>query len=220
MTINDYLNLITSAFRQKPNFISVISNNVSTSVQVQDLMLKTIPAYDLDLAVGSQLDDIGQWVGVSRNISVPISGVYFTWDSTDALGWDYGSWQDTTQPTNITSLPDDAYRSLIRAKIAANKWNGSVENAYVVWDQVFSTIRILIKDNQDMTYQLGFYGGTVDSLTLALILGGYIPLKPEGVRLSGTFTPANTGPLFAWDVESDFLAGWDSGSWVNEYIIS
>ncbi len=216
MTINEYLNLITSEHRQKPKFEATVSSNVAVQARVQDLLLSMIPLFDVDVAVGDQLDIIGRWVGTSRDVRVPIPGVYFAWDGAASRGWDYGSWAPTDAPSTLTVLPDDAFRTLIKAKIAANKWDGTTDGAYAVWDEVFSTIKILIKDNQDMTYQLGFYGGTIDTLTLALVTQGYIPLKPEGVRLVGVFTPADDGPLFAWDVDSDFLKGWDTGSWVVE----
>lgn len=215
--VNDYLDLITSAYRNKPNFTSVITANVAVSVQVQSLLSQMIPLFDVDVAVGQQLDVIGQWVGVTRNVAVPISGVYFSWDGTDfTKGWDYGTWQPSSQPADITVLPDDAYRTLIRAKIAANQWDGTTDGAYAIWDAVFPDTTILIQDNQDMTYDLAVVGGIIDSLTLALITGGYIPLKPEGVLVAAYYVSTDSNPSFAWDVESTLLAGWDQGSWLRQ----
>lgn len=213
MILEDYLNLITSAWRQKPNFVKTVSLDVSVQVRVQDLMKSMIPKFDIDSAVGVQLDVIGRWVGISRNISVPIVGVYFSWDGALAVGWDYGVWRDDRQPVNISSLPDDAYRTLIRAKIASNSWQGTTESAYDIWERVFQQYIILIQDNQDMSYDLVIAGGTVDSLTLALLTEGYIPLKPEGVRVNTYYTMPSEGKVFGWDVESDYLAGWDEGIW-------
>lgn len=218
MTEKDYLDLIPSANRQQPDFVDVIKVNVAVPLRVQDLLTSMIPLFDVDVAVGDQLDIIGKWVGVSRNVDIPISGVYFSWDGSDpTVGWDYGTWQPSSAPTAVTVLPDDSYRFLIKARIAANHWDGTTPGAYAIWDEIFTTIKVLIQDNCDMTYELGFYGGIVDSLTLALVLQGYIPLKPEGVRLAGVFTPVDTGPLFSWDLDTTFFQGWDSGSWVNEY---
>lgn len=217
MTVLDYLNLITSSWREKPNYTAMISADVSPMVQVQDLLSSMIPKFDVDVAVGQQLDIIGLWVGISRVVKVPISGVYFSWDSADyTLGWEFGSWAPADTPTEVTVLPDDAYRTLIKAKIAANQWDGTIDGAYAIWDEIFTTVTILIKDNQDMTFDLGVVGGIIDSLTLALITGGYIPLKPEGVRINSYFVSVDVGPVFAWDVESDLLAGWEEGSWVRE----
>ncbi len=217
MTQEDYLNLVTSEFRDKPVFISTLSLNLEAPIQVQNLLtaMMTI-VFDLDLAVGNQLDIIGQWVGISRNVNVPISGVYFTWDGDYTVGWDYGSWQPSSQPTEVTVLPDDSYRVVLKAKIAANHWDGTTDGAYKVWDALFTTFTILIQDNQNMTYDLAIVGGIVDSLTLALITGGYIALKPEGVRLAGVYAAIDSGPVFAWDVDAPLLQGWDEGSWVRE----
>lgn len=195
----------------------MVSDGVALPVQIQNLLLSMIPKFDIDLAVGNQLDVIGQWVGVSRNVSIPVAAIYFSWDGTDPyVGWDFGSWQDNLQPTTITSLPDDAYLTLIRARIAANQWDGTTEGAYAIWSAVFPTIIILIQDNQDMSYDMAFFGGLIDSLTLALLTGGYIPLKPEGVLVNSYYIPIDDNPLFAWDIGNDNLAGWDTGSWARQ----
>lgn len=216
MSLDTYLNLITSAWRLKPKYIATVSLDVSVQVRVQELMQSMIALFDVDTAAGSQLDVIGQWVGVSRNIAIPISGVYFSWDADYTLGWEFGTWQDASQPVDITSLPDDAYRTLIRAKIAANQWDGTLQGAYAIWASIFPQYTILIQDNQDMSYELAIVGGIVDSLTLALLTEGYIPLKPEGVMVTSYYVPVDSGPVFGWDVEASTLGGWDEASWVRE----
>lgn len=218
MTDQDYLNLITSEYRDQPDFTAMISADVGLPVQVQALLASMIPLFDVDAAVGNQLDIIGQWVGITRNVSIPIEGVYFSWDGDYTVGWEYGTWQPSQAPTNITVLPDDAYRTLIKAKIAANQWDGTTDGAYAIWDSLFTTFKILIQDNQNMSYDLAVVGGIVDSLTLALITGGYIPLKPEGVRVNAYYVSVDDNPVFGWDVESDLLGGWNEGSWVRELV--
>jgi hypothetical protein len=219
MQIQDYLNRITSAYQGKPNFTAVVSLLVSLPVQIQTVLASLVTLYDVDSATGVQLDIIGQWVGISRNIAVPISGVYFSFDGADyTVGWDYGTWQPFNAPTEVTSLPDDAYRTLIRTKIAANHWDGTTPGAYAIWDSIFTNFTILIQDNQNMTYGLAIVGGIVDSLTLALLSGGYIPLKPEGIEISEYFVSTDTNPAFGWDVESSSLGGWDQGSWLREIL--
>jgi hypothetical protein len=191
----------------------MVSQCAAFYVYAQSVAQSMIPIFDLNQAVGAQLDIIGQWVGVSRNISVPIIGVYFSWDTTQAQGWDYGSWQPSTQPAVINVLPDDVYLTLIKAKIAANSWDGTTNAAYAIWDQLFPNFTILIQDNENMSYDLAIVGMALDSLTEAIIIGGYIPLKPEGVLVNAYYIPVDTNPLFAWDVESTYLGGWDEASW-------
>ncbi len=67
-----------------------------------------------------------------------------------------------------------------------------------------------------MSYALAVVGGVIDSLTLALLTGGYIPLKPEGVRVSNYYVSIDSSPIFGWDVDTGLFAGWDSGSWLRE----
>jgi Protein of unknown function (DUF2612) len=217
MLIEDYINLVTSEYAQQPNFLATISIDVGVPVQVQLLLASMIPIFDLSTPpVGNQLDIIGQWAGVSRNVSIPITGVFFTWDGTAALGWDSGTWSPTGSPTNITSLPDDAYLVLILGKIAANNWDGTTNGAYAIFDQLFLSqgINILIQDFENMSYAMVIVGATIPALTLALITGGYIPLRPEGVEITDYFV--SPGPVFAWDTDSVNLQGWDTGLWATQ----
>lgn len=216
MIEKDYLDLIPSANRLQPDFIKVVQTDLAVPLRVQELLAAMVPLFDVDTAIGKQLDIIGQWVGISRNVLIPVANIYFSWDSTADVGWDFGSWEPAIPPTAITTLPDDAYRTLIRAKIAANQWIGTTEGAYKIWESVFPNTTILIQDHQDMSYALAVVGGTIDTLTLALLLGGYIPLKPEGVLVSAYYVSVDSNPVFGWDVESDFLGGWEEASWVRE----
>ncbi len=218
MTVQEYLNLITSAYRDQPKFSATIDTNVSLPARVQELLASMVPIFDLDTAMGDQLDIIGKWVGITRDVSIPITDIFFSWDADATLGWEYGTWQPFNAPTNITELPDDAYRTLIKAKIAANYWTGTTDSAYAIWDSIFTTVSILIIDHQDMSYAMALVGGVIDSLTMALLVGGYIPLKPEGVRIDAYYVSVDDGPVFGWDVESDLLGGWDEASWVRELV--
>jgi hypothetical protein len=217
-TEETYTGLVTSEYSQQPKFIGMIKFFAAVPLQVQSLLLNMMTTlFDLSLPpVGNQLDIIGQWAGITRFVSIPIEGIYFSWDGTAYVGWDFGNWQPGDLPTTITVLPDDAYLTLIRAKIAANQWDGTTEGAYAIWEAIFPEFQILIQDGNNMTYELAIVGGVVDSLTLALITGGYIPLRPEGVKISRYLVSVDSGPAFAWDVETAYLQGWDEGSWLRE----
>lgn len=216
-TVEDYLNLVTSEHRHKPNFIATITAAVSVLVQIQVLLASMVDLFDIDLdPVGDQLDTIGEWVGVSRNLSGPIAGVFFEWDGTAAQGWDAGVWQGAGDPAELIVLPDDVYLTLIKARIAANHWDGTIEGAYEIWAQLLPQYNLLIQDSQNMSFIVAIQGTVPDTLTIALLTGGYLPLKPEGVQISEYIVPVDTNPLFAWDCDSASLAGWDDGSWGQE----
>jgi hypothetical protein len=216
VTVEQYLNLITSAWRLKPKFTATVELNVAVAVRVQNLLqAMSSTLFDLDLAVGDQLDIIGKWAGITRFVNIEPIGIYFSWDDDASVGWEFGIWKGPFSG-NITSLPDEQFRTLIKAKIAANQWDGTTNNAYEIWDNLFTNITILIQDHQDMSYSLIFVGGSIDSLTLALIQGGYIPLKPEGVQVYSYYVPIDSGPLFGWDLDNQYIQGWEDGSWAKQ----
>lgn len=217
MKLSDYLSLIPANNAKQPKFVATVAVNVAVQLRVQELLDQMDVLFDLSTPpVGDQLDIIGQWVGVSRVIKTPITNVFFTWDATAALGWDSGTWQPSGDPGQVTALPDDAYLILILAKIAANIWDGTTPGAYKVWDELLAGtgITILIQDNQNMTYQMGIVGDTIPALTLALITGGYINLRPEGIKITDYFV--GSAPFFAWDADSPTLQGWGTGKWATE----
>jgi hypothetical protein len=217
-TIETYQGLITSEYAEQPNFQAVIALSVTVYVQIQSLLNTMIPIFDLSTPpVGNQLDIIGQWVGISRLIENPYSNIFFTWDGTMAQGWDFGIWQSSGNPSAIVSLPDDIYLTLILAKIAQNNWDGTTESIYQTWAMLFPGVTLLIQDYQNMSFAVAIQGIVPDSLTLALLTGGYLVPRPEGIEITEYFVPVNTGPLFAWDCDSASLQGWDTGSWAMEY---
>lgn len=216
-TTQEYVDLIPSANAHQPNFVSLIELLTGGPVDTQNCLLGFPVDFDLDYAVGVQLDAIGDWVGVSRFIVVPLTGVYFTWNGTDLLGWDSGSWQGPFDPSSgVVSLPDDSYRILLRAKIAANHWDGTIPGAYAVWDLVFAGtgLSLIIIDGMNMTMAQGLFGRPVTALEQALLSGGYLDMKPAAVRITDYFVPVDTSPLFAWDLDTPEFAGWETGSWV------
>lgn len=195
--VADYTALITSEHSDKPKFMAMVSAVAGCFVGSQNFLESMPTAFDLDVAVGAQLDILGLWIGVSRRIAVPISGVYFSWD-TAGVGWDQGVWKGPFDAgTSISVLDDDTYRLVLRAKIGANHWNGSIIDATPILSEIFgdSGTYVQIHDNGDMTFNVYILGPKPSALKMALISNGYIPIKPAGVKaifgngltLSGAF---------------------------------
>lgn len=214
--VEPYADLITSEHNQQPKFMDMVRSVLKPFADIQALLASFPILYDLDVATGSQLDVIGKWVGVSRQLTLPISGVYFSFD-TAGVGFDEGTWFGPFNPdTGIVFLPDDAYRTLLRARIANNQWDGSIDGAYQAWDVLFAgtDFQILIQDYGDMHMAFAFLGQVPDALTLALITGGYLNLKPAGVKVDAYFTPTvPNAPYFGFDAQNDSIAGFDTGAW-------
>lgn len=215
--MTDYLSLIPSTNRAKPKFTAMVSAEVAPFQKMQSILNDVSILYDIDTAVGAQLDVIGEWVGFSRYISTPLLDVYFAWDSASITGWDSGSWQRQYDPsTGMNSLLDDSYRRFLKAKIASNSWDGTAESAYKIWETLFVDSYIIIQDNQDMSMTVGISGKKLGAVDQALLTGGYLPLKPEGVKIAYYMIPPADGAIFAWDAQTTALSGWDSGQWASQ----
>ena len=221
-TVNDYLPLITTEHKGKPKFEATVKVAVAPACVIQNELAKFLPAFDIDTAIGRQLDTLGIWIGRARRISTPLTGIYFTWDETADTGWDSGVWKGPYDPdSGLVDLPDDSYRLLLRAKIAANSWDGSIPNAYAVWESVFPGSSISIQDNQDMSMSIGISNQILSAVDRELLVNGYIPLKPQGVRVNYYAVLPTEGKIFAWDVEeSDAFSWWDSGLWATELTVN
>lgn len=218
-TVDTYLSLITSLYRGRPKFSAWCAALAQRVVDAQNLSEQVRLAFDLETAVGVQLDQIGEWVGRSRRVSIPLTDVYFSWNI-PGLGWGEGSWRGQFDPiSGMVSLPDDAYRRLLKAKILANHWDGTIPQAYEIWETLYGDqgSYLVIQDNQDMSMSIGLAGTSLDAVDLALISGGYIPLKPEGVRVFYYGVVGSGEKLFCWNTpESEALGGWGTGSWAKQ----
>lgn len=216
-SVQDYLDLITSEHKGQPDFEGVVSLSTELHVQIENLIDSLVSSLDIDTSPrGIFLDIIGQWVGVSRIVKNPFSGIFFAFDDVTSNGWDFGIWQSPDSPSAIVVLPDDIYLTLIRAKIAANHWDGTNTGAYSVWRILFPNLNLLINDHQNMSMDVGVQGSVPDSLTLALLVGGYLPLKPEGVHITVYFVPVDNNAFFGFDCETAYVKGFDEGSWARE----
>lgn len=211
-----YLALITSEHASKPNFVAA----VTTAIQpFADLLaaLQSVPGlYDLDVAAGQQLDVDGQWIGRTRNLAVPLTNVYFSFD-TAGLGFDQGAWFAPFDPTTgLVSLADPQYRTLLYAVAIANQWDGTVTGAYNAWAQLFGTLgfSVLIQDAAPMVIYYALLGPVPDAVTLALFTTGELDLKPAGVLIADYVTPTiGSTPFFGFDAENSSISGFDAGAW-------
>lgn len=244
----DYTGLITSEHNQKPKFMATVTALAGSYADLINSLQSMPTVFDLDAAVGVQLDAVGLWVGITRNIDVPLTGVYFSLD-TAGVGLDQGVWMGPFDPsTGVTALDDDTYRLLIRARIAANHWDGTLAGSAALLGIIFGanvlypaivladgtpvvvqgsvpgqliplvgytdqTTYVFIQDNGDMTITIGISGVLPSALFLALLSGGYIPIKPSGVHADYVATSSSGAPIFGFDVNNQYIGGLNTGAW-------
>ncbi len=174
-------------------FVETLRSLLGPVLELQALMERVPIDYDLDSAVGKQLDVVGEWVGRNRYVSIPIEGVFFTFDDTfftfdDTVitGFDRGVWCGEYDATSgMTKLDDDSYRFLLKLQILANVWDGTPEKFYSGVRSLFNgTLSVVIEDHQDMTISIGVVGKALSSAQRALFLQQIAPFKPAGVRIN------------------------------------
>jgi hypothetical protein len=209
MAISKYTDLITSQHKTRPKFMTWLSAAL-TIVDDGVTTVSGLPAdFDIDTAVGVQLDVLGQIVGRERTL--------------------------TFQPTDGSSpvLDDDNYRTVLKAKIAQNHWDGTIGQVQELWQALFPEQLLVIVDNQDMSVNLAVVGITTQ-LEKDLVSNGYIIPKPAGVKANYSFYDDaifgydlynsafkgydegfwfQSGPLFAYDYNNSELTGYDKGAW-------
>lgn len=212
--VSDYSGLITSEHSGKPKFKAMVEAVAGAFSDNINICRSIVNGFDLDIAVGDQLDAIGEWVGLPRIISVPLA-VYFSLDVV-GLGFDQGNWKGPYDPSQgLTSLDDETYRTMIRAKIGANNWNGTLTSLQSILSQVFAstTARVFAADHQDMSMSIFLAGYQPPAILQSLLKNGYLPLKPEGVKLNYIKTSVNGTSLFGFDLSNQYIAGFDAGAW-------
>lgn len=85
------------------------------------------------------------------------------------------------------ALDDYTYRTLIKLQIAANRWDGSADQAYEAWRSTFESSNIIIEDHLDMSITIGIAGRFQSTSQQALFTKQISPFKPGGVRISVYF---------------------------------
>lgn len=222
--MSKYTDRITNYHRGKPLFVDHVDLSTRPLTDVSAAMYGLISAFDIDEAIGVQLDALGEWIGRGRIVSQPISGVYFSFD-TDGLGWDQGVWQGPYDPdAGYTSLSDETYRIILKAKIAINNWDGTNDSLPQILEAALegSGLKMQIVDNQDMTISVWVFPeddiSQVSLELLAAIKQGYLTVKAAGVWAGDIQTPSILTPsvgskFFGFDMDNEYIAGFDDGAW-------
>ncbi|WP_267411825.1 DUF2612 domain-containing protein [Pantoea sp. GM_Pan_4] len=222
--MSKYTELITNYHAGKPRFVAHVDLSTRPLTDASTAIQGLVTAFDIDSAVGAQLDILGEWIGRTRIVSQPISGVYFSFD-TDGLGWDQGIWQGPYDPdAGYTSLSDDTYRIVLKAKIAINNWNGQNDTLPPILETALegSGLKMQIVDNQDMTISVWvFPEEDISQVSLELIAAirqGYLTVKAAGVWAGDIQTPSIETPsvgnrFFGFDMDNEYIAGFDDGAW-------
>lgn len=219
MNLSDYTDLLPSASSAQPNFVALLSAFLQPLVDVQNCMLGMPSDFDIDSAVGVQLDAVGERVGLPRKLAVPISGVYFALDEA-GVGLDEGVLLGPFDPIDaLTSLDDETYRLVMKIKARANNWNGSLEQAQQMLGAIQSIgTYIFMQDNFDMSALVGVSGKVPSKLFVSLLKQMKDWLRPGAVNITSVYVTSVSGsPIFGLDANNAYIGGLDVGALATAY---
>ena len=148
-TTADLVALIAPEHAGKPKFAATVALSVDPLVRMEAALQALSDDFDLDDAVGPQLDAVGLRVGRSRSVPIPLQGLFFTWDD-PIRGWDAGIWKGPYDVgSSIYDLDDETYRRLLRSKVLANRWDGTVEMLEAIYIAFFNDPATLVFVSDD-----------------------------------------------------------------------
>ena len=182
-----FTGLVTTEHQDKPRYIETVSLSTQGFADQIALCNQAYDLYDLDNAVGVQLDAVGMWIGLSRFVSLDIQQ-FFSWD-TEGLGWDQGVWWEIGDAESVvTQLQDAQYRQLLKIKIACNKFDGTLPSAIKILSDAVSTDGCTVAATEGHMSVSFTITGPISNVMKAVISGNYIPLKPAGIAVTYTFS--------------------------------
>lgn len=167
--INYYANLLILQYKEKPKAYATIQALV-TGVIMDQLPVAVQDAFNLDTAVGVQLDVLGKYAGVSRTV------------------------YDFTGPV---TLDDDDFRTMIKIAIIKNGFGSSLaEIQQLIWQFFEGSLLVFDFQNMRMGY---FFDSNIGSRPLAevFVRSGFLP-KPMGVQLAALIYSNNIGNFFGF----------------------
>jgi len=181
----EYLSLITSEHYGKINFTSFLATLIAYADDIVCPASNFDCFFDITNVTGSRLDILGEIVGVVRTVNFQPS--------------------DGSSP----ALDDNTFRLIIKAKIARNQWDGTIQQIPILWSNLFPQYELIVIDNQDMSIIALVYG-FLPGVQKDLIENGYIIPKPQGVKINYGFI---YHPAFSYGLDNELFKGYEAGCW-------
>ncbi len=164
-----YASLLILQYLGKPKAVGTVTAFVKPALMDQ-LIAAVQEAFNLETAVGVQLDTLGKYAGIARIVN--------TFTSRVVLG-------------------DDDYRLLIKVKILSNNSGSSLYDIQTLLQVYFpGTLLVFDYRNMRMDYMFDSAIGSMD-LAEAFVTNGLLP-KPMGVQLGALIYAVNINSFFGF----------------------
>lgn len=186
LNLSTSIDRIYAQYRDKPKAVSwyEIAKRLGGDIAAAAEAVRN--SYDIDNAVGDQLDVIGRIVVASRSFvgAEPMNPGFFDIDDGSEFGDDDAMFSALTIDQD-GQLSNELYRLVIKAKIIKNNGDATIDN--ILYGMNFllpNAITLRVTDGEDMSFSIEFYGQITELERYALLNAGLVP-KPQGVRFNG-----------------------------------
>lgn len=213
---DNYRKLLIVQYANKANAMAHINNIIGSLEDVYDLANLFEEAFDLDIAVGKQLDIIGKIVGIARKVPFAVPKNYFGFEDNTLTAYPMDNkfnsviaypFKDKFLGQQYTDgmLNDYDYRFFIKAKIIKNYVKAKmIDPIYRLslqdcFNYLFNG-KAYIVDNQNMTYSITV-DYSIDLNRLRFIKQLDLIPRPQGVEYLYSFRYNDNG-TFGFRVDS------------------
>lgn len=165
-----YADLLILQYKTQPKARATISA-LTDKVIANGLILDVINGFNLETAVGKQLDILGKYIGLSRNVKEKVSS-----------------------PATVI-LTDDQYRLLLKLKLVCNTSYSATSQIRNALFQIFpNDIRVFDDRTMEMEYQLSEMFNGLENVIIAeellpfpMGLGFNVIVVPDLLQLYGYY---------------------------------
>lgn len=234
--VTGYQDNLLEQYVNAPNARATIGLIAQTTLM--DLVeLAVQDAYDINTAVGVQLDVLGEYIGFSRLVYFPIDRYYFTLLNPDAPIQQEAGFTDYTDSLinadsnfylyqyakgQVYYIPDDQYRVLLKLKIILNQSHNTLADiASALWQTFGADIICFDQKNMFLSYVVSPLASNIVSIALK---AGLLP-KPMGVGIDAIFILPNPELLWGFVMYDgsnanttgfcDYATGFNGEIWIN-----
>lgn len=220
-TIQYYKDLILYQYINAPKALATIDLLINQAV-VDLLPIAVRDAFDLNTAVGDQLDVLGEYIGLSRVVPFQIERDYFSLDDyntplsdptgftsylNDTLNRQGSTYLYVFAQNSWSTLEDSEYRLLLKLKVVLNTSQATFYEIATILNDFFGS-DIVFCDQQDMSISY-FVVQSIERIISIAYDAGLLP-KPMGVLLSGVFSVLNPDAVWGF-TDYTYDTGFDVG---------
>lgn len=205
-------NKLYAQYRDKPQAIGLSNIPLDFRQQIVAAANFVRDSYDINSNSRETLNVIGRVI--DRDRSFIESRAFTVYECNDDGNFECGDESAQCSATSAgvdSELSDEYYKYLLRAKIAKNNSDASIDDILTIVNAAVPSINALrLIDGENMTFSIEFYGG-IDAIARDLLISGRLTPSPQGVRFSGFLN--GVGLVECNDV-GDFECGDDSAQCV------